>query len=112
MIQLLSDLKDQWQEKLSKGQRRHPMWSKCRNEFLEQNPYCECGDKAQTVHHKYPVSRYPWLELIPLYFRASCNDCHLWFWHLRWWRLYNVNGSEDIRSYYGKRNQAIQDQIS
>ena len=46
-------------------------WEALAKKHLEENPLCVyTGDKAHVVHHKFPRSKFPKLELCPLNLRS------------------------------------------
>lgn len=54
------------------------LWRKVRERKLRKDPICECGcgQLADCVHHKIPVSERPDLRLTMSNLMSLTNDCH------------------------------------
>ena len=51
-------------------------WKKCRALFLDRNPNCKCGARAQDVDHVLSVVERPDLRLSWSNLRPMCHPCH------------------------------------
>ena len=83
-----------------KSRTRSPEWSKVREVFLDDNPFCAaCGSHADLqVHHVKPFHLHPELELDPTNLITLCmdvNDCHINIGHGDSFKAYNPNVRED-----------------
>jgi 5-methylcytosine-specific restriction endonuclease McrA len=73
---------------------RSPHWRAVELEFRRQHPTCAaCGTKhLLAVHHVFPFSQYPQLELETANLIALCmgpRECHLVVGHKGNWRAWN-----------------------
>ena len=84
------------------GGLRSGKWGKLSKQFLKENPYCFCGEKATTTHHVIPFSVDPTKELLKENLFAACNHCHLRFAHLGSFRSYNKEIRADAE-YFRKK---------
>lgn len=90
---------------------RSGKWPKLRKKHLESNYYCRaCGSRNNLIpHHIIPVHIDPSLELDPNNLITLCEEknfnCHLFFGHLRDWRLYNESVVEDSKNWFEKINK-------
>ncbi|MEK6878319.1 MAG: HNH endonuclease signature motif containing protein [Nanoarchaeota archaeon] len=102
---LLEYIKDWWLGKPLGGGLRSSQWGKLSRQFLKENPYCFCGEKAKTTHHIIPFSVDSSKELLKENLFAVCNHCHLRFAHLGSFRSYNKNIREDAEVWRQKISQ-------
>ena len=89
---------------------RSPEWSKVRNQFLRENPYCAVcgGSKNLVAHHIKPFHLFPELELdtenlIPLCEAKKYGvNCHLFVGHLGNFRRFNEHVVADAIAWSAK----------
>lgn len=91
----------------SKSKKRSVHWHYIRDQFIEDNPYCEaCGSSEKLqVHHIIPFSNRPDLELVDSNLIVLCmsiNECHFLLGHGGSFKTYNPHVSQDARNF---RNQ-------
>jgi hypothetical protein len=79
------------------ARQRSNEWRRVRNEHVANHPACEvCGRSANVVvHHIFPVSIAPELELVENNLITLCETpCHFMFGHFFSYHCYN----KDVRS--------------
>ena len=101
-----------FRENFIKPFKRSPKWRKVRAEHLKTHTACQnCGKTVKylrnyrmQVHHIYPVSRYPELELDPLNLITLCSNprCHLDKGHLGDFKSYNPDVITDCETWWLK----------